>query len=248
MKKAFFILMVVGMVIAMSSCEKEEVKPLMSIKNNEISIHHDGTEKLIVENAEGDITYSSENKLIADVSDDGIVTGRVKGSTKITVTAGGESATCKVEVKTLINFIPEPYQGFGEGYETVKNKIKDDGELIENDGSLGVMRTIDGTKFIYLYSFEGGKLESSGFVFSTLSKTLSSMMDFLLERYVPVTQTGTYSYAFISPDKKTAVYIKLSDDLELMYVIYFPYTETKSASAVYSIPENCKEMVKGLLH
>ncbi|MPM67439.1 hypothetical protein SDC9_114361 [bioreactor metagenome] len=120
--------------------------------------------------------------------------------------------------------------------------------MVENDGSLGVLRTIDGSKFIYLYTFKNNKLDISGFGVGATTKTMKSITDFLLERYVVATKTGAYSYAFLSPDKKTAVYLSLSDDLELLHVIYMPFTGTKSVSSGFAIQDHFnKEYVNTLL-
>lgn len=49
------------------SCAKEDVKPAMSVKNNNLILFHESTEALVVENNPGDLTFKSENSLIANL-------------------------------------------------------------------------------------------------------------------------------------------------------------------------------------
>lgn len=241
MRKILFVMTLTAMVL--TGCSKEDVKPPMSIKNNDLSIHHDGTVKLIVENAAEAVTYSSENELIAEVSDDGIVTGGVKGSTKITVKSGQETAICNVTVETLINYIPEPNMQFGQSRTVIKNAVKSDGEVIFDDESMYAQsRFVDGSEFLYIYLFEDDKLQVSIFAFETTSKTISVIADFLLERYIAVSSTKTYEYTFISPDQKTAVGLFPSDDLSTIFVMYMPVEETRSTTR-----DHYKEIIKNIL-
>lgn len=211
---------VVGITIAMVSCEKEDVKPPMTVKNGEVILFRDATEKLEVENATSPVSYEIENDFIAQISEDGIITGGVRGNTTVTVISGEDIATCDVSVKTLINYIPEPNLDFGQNMATIKSTIATDGEVITDDDFLVQIRKVDGSNFAYMYLFEDNKLESSAFTFNLTAKTASVIADFLLERYVVLTAIGTYEYAFISPDEKMAVALSLSSDS--ITVIYMP--------------------------
>lgn len=201
------------------SCSKSE-PPAMSVKNKDITLFREGTEKLIVENAPEDISYKSENDLIAKVSEDGVIEGRVRGNTKIAITSGSESAIANVEVKTLINYIPEPYLGFGESMTSVKGKINTKETIIDIEDGFGFLQKVDGEDVLYAYTFEDDKLNLSFFAFNTISSLTSDISSMLLERYVPVTQTGTYSFGFISPDEKMAVLFTQSDDYRQIMVGY----------------------------
>ncbi|MBK5196027.1 MAG: Ig-like domain-containing protein [Proteiniphilum sp.] len=226
MKKYFLL---VPILTILFSCSKEEAKPALSIKNNELTLFRESTEELIVENNSSDVSFKSENNLIASVSEEGIVEGRVRGETTILVTSMEETATAIVEVKTLINFLPEPYLGFGENYETVKSKAAAGEEIIEIENGFGIQKRIDHSDVIYGYMFENNKLNLSMFACETLSNIASVIVDFLLERYIPVAQTGAYSAGFISPEKDKIILFSTSDDLRMIYVSYMEYdgnTET----------------------
>lgn len=225
-------------------CSKEEVKPAMSIKNDDITLFRESAETLIVENNPGDMLFESQNKLIASVSDEGVVEGGVRGETTVMVTSLGEVAVAKVVVNTIINYIPEPYLGFGENVETVKSKVNYDEDFIEMDDGFAVTRKIDKTDVVYVYGFEDGRLNMSFFMFKTLSNITSVITDFLLERYVPVSLTGAYSAGFISPEKDMAVLLSASDNKDYIYVGYMKYDGEAEAMAralktltLHSIPQ-----------
>ncbi|HBG39923.1 MAG TPA: hypothetical protein DDW85_00750, partial [Porphyromonadaceae bacterium] len=201
---------------------------------DKITLVHDGTEKLIVKNAQGDVTYSSENKYIASVTEDGTVTGGVKGETTIRAKSGDEVAECTVEVKTLVNYLPDPYLGFGDDVNKVETEIAKNGKVEKTTNNLGQLIEVDGEKFVYLYIFENGKMTGCGFTFRTTEKSLKNTVDYLLERYVVVSKTGAYSYAFMSADKTTAVLLSPSENNETINVVFVPYKDEQSRTALLS--------------
>lgn len=229
MKKIICILL---LAVTVLSCSKEESVPQMTVKNKELVLFHDETETLVVENAKDIVTYTPENKFIAKVSSDGIVTGGVRGETNILVLSANETVSVKVTVATLINFIPEPYLKFGQSFDAVKNELDKNGEVTVSDGNLIQMYTIDGEECPYIYLFENGKMVSCGFMIETLSKTTGSIVEFLLERYIVVARNGTYSYVFVTPDEKIGVNLATSDNLNYLIILYFPVTETKSSTQI----------------
>lgn len=220
MKKYLLFLLALALI---SSCSKEDTKPPMSVKNNELVLFHESTEKLIVENNPGDLSFKSQNELIASVSDEGVVEGGVRGETTILITSLDETTTASIEVKTLINYLPEPYLGFGEDYETVKSKVAAGEEIIKLDDGFAISKRIDNSDVIYAYYFENNKLDISMFVFETLSNISDIIADFLLERYIPVTQTGALSFGLLSPEEDKLILLSTSEDNSLIYVGYTKY-------------------------
>ena len=87
MKKYFFLVSIIALLIG---CSKDEAKPAMRVTNNNLILFHEGTEELVVENTPGDLTFESKNSLIASVTDEGVVEGRVRGETTILVTSFDE--------------------------------------------------------------------------------------------------------------------------------------------------------------
>lgn len=66
------------------------------------------TEELILKNTKGNITWSSSNVKVADVSKTGVVSAKTKGKVTITATYKNKKYTCTVNVKegtTELNFV-----------------------------------------------------------------------------------------------------------------------------------------------
>lgn len=72
-------------------------KPI-SLSKSSIELVKGNTKKLSVKNASGAIKWYSNNKSVATVSN-GVVKGKSAGKATITVTANGQSKTCKVKVE-----------------------------------------------------------------------------------------------------------------------------------------------------
>lgn len=229
MKKELFtslVLLSLG-TLAIIGCTKEPKmakESKMTIANSSITLVHDGESKIDVINAKNTPTFESDNEFIATVSKEGIVTGGVRGQTTIKVTSGGESATCNITIRTLINFIPEPYLGFGDTYSQVKRELEKNGEKVEEseNGVLAQIRKIDGTNFLYMYTFENDSLKTAAFALSLFSKPVSVIPDFLMERYVVVSRVEPYSVALISPDLEMGVLLRFSENPDVMIVVYTP--------------------------
>ncbi|HHT23006.1 MAG TPA: hypothetical protein GXZ87_06805 [Bacteroidales bacterium] len=221
-------------------CKKDEPKLSITVEPTEVSLFRDGESKLAVKNAEGEITYKSENEFIAKVSNEGVITGKVIGETKVTVTALNGTTTTLVTVNPRIRFIPEPYTGFGNSVETVKSELTKRGDnfTVSENGTIMVKKVIDKSDVIYLYMFESSKLTSSAFACSITSQITSSVIDFYVERYVVASQTGSYSYVGFTPDKKIAVGISLLSDNSIVAVMYFPFNSSSS------IKEHVRQNIK----
>lgn len=87
---------------------KEDIIPVevkVSLNKSALSINKGQTEKLTAtvtpSSAEVDLVWTSSDKTVASVSDNGDVTGVTPGEAVITVKAGESSATCKVTVKAI---------------------------------------------------------------------------------------------------------------------------------------------------
>lgn len=72
----------------------------LTLSHEDVSIAGDESFTLSARSGSGDVTYTSADPSIATVSSSGVVTGVKKGTTKITVTRGSDSAECIVRVKS----------------------------------------------------------------------------------------------------------------------------------------------------
>jgi len=131
----------------------------------------------------------------------------VEGSTGGTVTYKSENP-----------FIKEPIFEFGQSVEYIKSKFPESSEFFE-EGNVIAYKS-EGSDIVYGYQFKDGKLNSSAIMIPVLSDDVKSVVDFVLERYVVVERTGTYSYVLISPDRKLAVSVSKSGSN--LIVIFLP--------------------------
>ncbi|MDO4790127.1 MAG: InlB B-repeat-containing protein [Porphyromonas sp.] len=70
----------------------------LTINKTELTLHTTDRDKLTVSGSTGTVSWSSSNKDIAKVDEQGIVTATGEGSAVITASSGGRSATCNVTV------------------------------------------------------------------------------------------------------------------------------------------------------
>lgn len=193
---------------------------LISLNKSDVQLLHGETFQLKVTGSNDKPTYIVENSFIASVDEDGLVTGKVRGETDILVKAGEGTVKCHVKVNTKINFIPEPYLNFGQSFSSVKDIVTKDNDIMPNgikitDGaSIALLRKIDDVQYIYGYTFKNNVLESVMILYNAKAyeSKLSSFLSFILERYCPVTQTGTYQGIMITTDKKVMIVTDLSSD------------------------------------
>ena len=93
--------------LVLAGC-KEDIIPVevkVSLNKSALSIDKGQTEKLTAtispSSADVDLVWTSSDRAVASVSDNGDVTGVAPGEAVITVKAGESSATCKVTVKAV---------------------------------------------------------------------------------------------------------------------------------------------------
>jgi len=111
MKRFIYSLIALSTLIGTSSCSDDDdpqpVQPVtvesVSIDSDELSLEIGETAKLnatvVPADAENKtVTWSSSDQSVATVSDDGTVTAIAPGTTDVTATAGGKTATCHVTV------------------------------------------------------------------------------------------------------------------------------------------------------
>ncbi len=222
MKKILLLVIITSIAMSFTSCSKDESSSSLRIKNNDIKLFKHTEEKLIVENAQGNIVYKSRNHRIATVSDDGVVKGNVRGETYIVAYAGGDSAVCKVTVGTIINVMQEPILDFGKSMEYIKSKIPKNAELVnEEDGTLTYRLTMNNLPVGYVYIFKEGKMVSASLVVSTEKIESATFAKFFVERYLTIDKIAENIYGLASPDEKIYVVIKpVEDDSPLVMAIY----------------------------
>lgn len=215
------------------SCSKDD-EPSINIPSS-ISVNVGSSYNLGVD---GD--WSTSNDFVASVSDKGVVYGEHVGDCNITI--GNKS--CKVSVKGTINLYKDPIIDWGISKSEVISRWGNNYTEIGN--AIGYY-TDDLKAPILMYSFENGKLSNAVMTVST--DYTSTMVDFLLERYLPIGMSG-YDFFFINngtlQTSSTVIGVRLFN-VNYWEIIYMPYTFTKSGEIGNSDFENDLNILMSLL-
>lgn len=130
------------------------------------------------------VTWSSSNKKVVTVSDNGSVKGIKEGSAQITATVGGKKYTCKVTVKEAVKLSDEELCGLG----IVLLKYQ-----LLNPDSLNIKSITSGTRTI-----EGEKLKVFWINYTAMNQAggYSSGLDQIVIRNgKPSDKTDDYKYS-----------------------------------------------------
>ena len=111
LKKLSYLIFVLASITYLSSCEKEQIIAIENITLSESAVELDVPETLKVEAAitpadmasEITLTWSSSNKSVATVDDNGIITAKYPGKTTITASYENISASISVTVTNTHN-------------------------------------------------------------------------------------------------------------------------------------------------
>jgi hypothetical protein len=222
MKKVLSLLLAILPMLAFVSCSKDESG--VTLNKSEVELYQKETFQLEVKGSDEKPKYSTENNLIASVDENGKVTGWVRGSTTILVNVGNTTLRCKVNVKTKLNFLPDPYLGFGEDYAKVKENAQKDmastiTDVREIDNAINVVRVIDGVEYDYIYSFKDAKLDHCMIALNIVRwpNKFEPLADFIAERFYVVRElSDDKKVGLISTDKKTLVTMFIDRGLSIV--------------------------------
>ncbi|WP_339716477.1 Ig-like domain-containing protein [Cyclobacterium amurskyense] len=160
----------------------------ITLSENDLSIsYNDEFQILAVFNRAGyttaDLIWESEAENIANVDQNGLVTGKRKGKTTITVRTADNlfSSSCKVEVQPINFLFKEPYFDFGKDQAFITNKESrylsvQIPEAMIFDGENQNIRYLN-------YRFKEGKYEYSFVVLPGDQDIQEEVHDFLIQRY-----------------------------------------------------------------
>lgn len=209
-----------------NSCTNEEDE-LITLQTIEKTLYF-GDEYQIEAKSSAPITYTSEDKYHAGVSESGLVTARFVGETNIILTNGKDSKKVKIIVKAESNLYPNPNLEFGISRSSLIAK-------------LGTPTTTTATAIAYadysiaaplvMYTFDvNNKLKSS----SILVKTLygSNLGTYLVERYYPVDIANLIFVNAIETSKITMLVGAYLYSTSYWHVYYTPYTSSTASSII----------------
>ncbi|MDR2118769.1 MAG: Ig-like domain-containing protein [Tannerellaceae bacterium] len=243
MKQIIFILAAVVLSLVLGGCEKDEEKhtpDIISLNISEKTLYYKD-EYQIEAASKSAITYTSENEYHAEVSKTGLVTARFVGETNVLLSNIEDNKTFKVIVKPKSSLYPEPDVKFGDTKSSITAKFgtpdSETSSVIGYDNSKGIGYTdYSNTAPILMFLFdEANKLTSYGVMVKVAY--LSTLADFLSERYLIVTRSEEDRYWFINGlDTNTAA---MAIGLEVyntsyLRVIYIPNTSGSKSRVLRS--------------
>ena len=190
-------------ILSFSSCKKDDAVKL-ELLTTSLSIKAGSDAQIqLSPNIDGCV-FESENPLIASVSSNGKVSGKIIGDVVINITNSSQkfSAKCNVTVTPQYQMYREPYMNFGasasqiKSYETRKIFSEtSDGNGIGYEGENSRIAMV-------LYFLENSKYKTSYAMIPYSSSNADLLVDFLSERYTVIVDKS--DIFFFSIDRKLA--------------------------------------------
>jgi hypothetical protein len=223
MKKIIPLTLILVVALGFVACEEDEP----STKFEDITLNCG--KSYTIPNGSG-TTWTSSNEYIASISGN-VVTAELVGDATISSTKG----SFKVSVKGVVpNAYTIPCLNWGASKSTVKSFMS--GQTIYEETSTSISYKGTGTQILTLYTFENSKLISSGLALNGDYIDSDNLIDFILERYIPLTyDEDNYSFYFITPDGKTGLGLTLNvyGDTLVYIIAYVPFeNSSRSISAI----------------
>lgn len=193
MQKVFMILAAMLSAFAFTSCSSDD-DSTVSLSESAVTLKVDENKQL---KASGDVKkWGSENEFIASVSTNGLVTANHVGETQVIANGSNGSAICHVTVQPQYTYYAEPPCKEGITKSDVKKYEKRNLRSESTDGLF-----YDGESS--LVTAVAYQFDSNGYLKYVLlmiphhnsSVLVQQLVNFLLERYNPVTEMdGVYSF------------------------------------------------------
>lgn len=241
--KLFLVAFTLMQVFVFASCSSsDDDDSTIVTSSKELSLSHEQTSQITC--SASNVTYESENKFVATVSTSGLVTANCIGQTYIKV--NGKRAV-KVTVNPVNTYFVEPLYDFNLTKANVKSKLGT--PYNETDNGLAYRSTSSRINaYAYLFD-ENNKLKASSMMVK--STYLSSLMDFISERYLPLDydEDTSTAYCVNGSSKETitmAVSVQVYNSSNIQ-VKYYPVDLTKSKISVHKqIKSHYTNMLKDI--
>ena len=208
-------------IILFVGCSKDEDKQNSLNIPSSVSVKVDSSVNLgSVQN------WTSNNTFIAEVTNEGLITGKHVG--ECTVSCSG--ASCSVTVTANNTLYTEPIIDWGiSKSELISRKGQPDNE----NGNALVYETGNSAAPYEMYTFKNGVLESSAMV--VMSSYTSSLTDHITDRYYPVYYDDDYYYfanAYALSDANLLVVLGLADNAQYWLVMYMEHSSSKGVPSI----------------
>ncbi len=232
MKKGLVLLAVV-LPLVLAGCSKDDEPDVISLEVSEKTLYS-GDEYQIEATSKAPINYTVENEYHAEVSETGLVTARFVGETNVLLSNGEDTKNFKVIVKPKYNLYPEPDVKFGDSKSSIIAKFGTPDDEIPSDAEIpSAILYIDYSNAAPILVFtidSNDKLE--GYFVMVKSIYSSTIVDFLLERYLPIgEEDGVFAFINdLNPTTATTLIGLQLYDTSYWMVMYMPIPNTSTST------------------
>ena len=176
MRKLLLLIIVCSFLSWFYSCKKNHI-----VVNNGIvlNLNHNETHRIDA-TSDYEISYFSDNRYSAEVSDDGVITANYVGSAKIALYNGKDETSVRVNVLPLSNYYQEPDIYFGESRKSVDAKYASEDYNPTTDDVVLYPYKSDVTDYMYVY-YEDDKVVA--YEILVIADDINLVEEFISERY-----------------------------------------------------------------
>lgn len=233
MKRILLALMAVAII---AGCEKEEGGNLV-LNYKDVILYH-GEEWQIETSESSGTSFSSSNEYHAKVSENGLIKAMFVGEADITVASGKKTETVHVTVRPKNTKFKEPLFDFNLTRSEIISRLGTPDS--ETDEMIMYKET---NTLLYGYAFgSNGKLSNA--MFATTLSNAADVVEFLAERYLPISVDPALFVNSLDP-KTVTMEVSINLDSGLTMVLYLPY-EAKTKST--DIANGFKQLIADTLN
>ena len=218
MKKTFSIIALLSVYI-LTSCSNDDSNAIVVNTKTPVVLNYEKTLQIDA-TSESPMTYESENRFHADVDSKGVITGGHVGETNIIISNGKKSQKIPITIEPLHDLYKTPCPGWGKS----KNEIIAVYGYPDNETETVIGYTnYSNAAPLVMYLFDDNDLLMASSVIVKMGYT-SSLVDFLLERYIPIAvDSKEYTAVFMNEINEskitTAIYLSVYN-MSYMMVLY----------------------------
>lgn len=218
MKKYNLLFVFAGILLV--SCSKEDNTPL-SISPTSINCYAGDETQINILSGEN-VTFYSEDKFVAEVTEGGLVKAQHIGTTTIHASKSGSSAACNVSVQAKFNLFDEPVLDWSSTTESVIEKMGREPDEEKIDGQYYYMYyTVNsGLRVCYVF-YNAMMLHDVIYELSTIRYTSEEVLGYAYERYLyKMTATASMGIYRFEKDQTCVVMVDVSSS-SLKYTITY---------------------------
>lgn len=222
MKRMYFVLL---LPLVMSNCSKEERSHNIELQTTSKTLFYEDEYKIVAESKDP-ITYTSSDEYHATVSKEGIITAGHVGETTIILNNSHDTKILNLYIKPRLVLYKDPFLKFGTPWWSVINEL---GEPDDQTYTSFAYNLNSDVAPLIMYTFDNYDNLEYVTVLVSSSRT-DDLVDYLLERYIPVSISDLVFVNALTADK-TSMFVKLELYNSFYWMIIYanyPGSGTKS--------------------